>query len=75
MHVTDVHPLVIQQHDIEQSGDSVWMSRVHDIEDSGNKAVADITWWSVKTGVGAVNSYTVNGGSGVKYRRLGAVYP
>lgn len=74
INMTDTHPFQVRQYDVERGADAQWFTRVNDIDDAGNKAVADITWWTVKTGIGAQNVFTVNGGSGIKLRRLGGAY-
>jgi hypothetical protein len=44
----------------------------YDISDPGNLGVADLTYWVVEGNVGPVSTFTTNGGSGIRARRIGA---
>lgn len=72
--VTGTTSFRIQQHDVERAPGSLWYTRNYDIDDVGNLATGDVSWWEVTANVGAENLYTVNGGSGLKIRRQGGTY-
>jgi len=45
---------------------------VCDIEDPRNLANADIDFWAVQGGLGAVPTFIVQGGANIRARRLGS---
>lgn len=65
--VTGKHGFMIQQFNTENSGPgqtdekNVWQKTIHDVNDPGNLATADITYWVVVGNVGAVTDFKVNG--------------
>ena len=42
------------------------------VNDPNNLGTGDINYWVVIGGVGAVNTFTKNGGSGIRARRIGS---
>lgn len=76
--VTGKHGFVIEQFNTENSGPgqtdekNAWQKTIHDVNDPNNLATADITYWVVVGNVGAVADFKVNGGSGIRSRRIGA---
>jgi hypothetical protein len=71
INVVGAHSFRIVLYDTEHEGDTNWMTRVYDVNDPSNLALADITWWVVKENVGWDTTWTVNGASGIKTRRIG----
>ena len=51
---------------------NAWQTLVCDIEDPRNLASADINFWAVQGGVGAVPTFIVQGGANIRARRLGS---
>jgi hypothetical protein len=76
--VSGRHGFSIEQMNTEQPGprqtdaNNAWQALVSDINDPKNLGVADINYWVVIGGVGAVNTFTKNGGSGIRTRRIGS---
>jgi hypothetical protein len=70
INVTNSNYFVIQHHDIEVAHTG-WQTRVYDVNDPSNYGIGNITWWQVLGGTGVINSYVVNGGTGIKTKRIG----
>jgi hypothetical protein len=76
--VTGRHGFSIAQLNIENPGPgqtdahNEWQKVTHDINDPKNLGAGDVHWWVVRGGVGAVDEFKVNGGSGIRARRIGA---
>ena len=51
---------------------NAWQTLVCDIEDPRNLASADINFWAVQGGLGAVPTFIVQGGAHIRARRLGS---
>ena len=51
---------------------NAWQTLVCDIEDPRNLASADINFWAVQGGLGAVPTFIVQGGALIRARRLGS---
>lgn len=51
---------------------NAWQTLVCDIEDPRNLANADIDFWAVQGGLGAVPTFIVQGGANIRARRLGS---
>ena len=51
---------------------NAWQTLVCDIEDPRNLANADIDFWAVQGGLGAVPTFIVQGGAHIRARRLGS---
>ena len=49
-----------------------WQTLVSDINDPNNLGTGDINYWVVIGNVGAVDTFTKNGGSGIRARRIGS---
>ena len=75
--VTGRHGFLIKQLNTEQPGagqtnaQNAWQTLVSDIHDPGNLGVGDVNYWVVIGGVGAVDTFTKNGGAGIRARRIG----
>jgi len=76
--VSGRHGFSIEQMNTEQPGKgqtnarNAWQTLVADINDSKNLGVADINYWVVIGGVGAVDTFTMNGGASIRARRVGS---
>ncbi len=72
------HGFLIKQMNTEQPGggqttpETAWQTLVSDVNDPGNLGTGDINYWVVLGGVGAVNSFIKNGGTGIRARRIGS---
>jgi hypothetical protein len=72
------HGFLIKQMNTEQPGagqtnaQNVWQTLVSDVNDPNNLGTGDINYWVVIGGVGAVDTFTKNGGSGIRARRIGS---
>ncbi len=70
--------VLIKQMNTEQPGSgqtnaqSAWQTLVSDVNDPNNLGTGDITYWVVIGGVGAVDTFTKNGGTGIRARRIGS---
>jgi len=53
-------------------GTGHWYADVAEIYDMSNQGSGDVTWWTVTSDVGVVNSFTMQGGANIRTRRLGA---
>lgn len=51
---------------------NAWQTLACDIEDPRNLASADIDFWAVQGGLGAVPTFIVQGGANIRARRLGS---
>lgn len=51
---------------------NAWQTLVCDVEDPRNLAKADIDFWAVQGGLGAVPTFIVQGGANIRARRLGS---
>lgn len=76
--VTGKHGFLIQQMNTEQPGAgqtntrNAWQTLVSDINDPSNLGTGDINYWVVIGGVGAVDTFTKTGGTGIRARRIGS---
>jgi hypothetical protein len=72
------HGFLIQQMNTEQPGSgqtndqNAWQTLVSDVNDPDNLGTGDINYWVVIGGVGAVDTFTKNGGDGIRARRIGS---
>ena len=75
--MTGAHAFTIEQLDIEKTGpnqtdaNNAWQANAFDINDPNNLGIGDIDDWVVIGDVGAVNTFTRNGGSNIRTRRIG----
>ena len=51
---------------------NAWQTLVSDVNDPENLGTGDINYWVVIGNVGAVDTFTRNGGSGIRARRIGS---
>lgn len=51
---------------------NAWQTLVCDVEDPRNLANADLNFWAVQGGVGAVPNFILQGGANIRARRIGA---
>lgn len=51
---------------------NAWQTLVCDVEDPRNLANADIDYWAVQGGLGAVPTFIVQGGANIRARRIGS---
>jgi thioredoxin reductase len=76
--VAGKHGFLIKQMNTEQPGagqtsaQTGWQTLVSDVTDPNNLGTGDITYWVVIGGVGAVDTFTKNGGTGIRARRIGS---
>ena len=76
--VSGRHGFSIQQLDMEISGEgqhdaaNEWQCTEANIHDPNNLGVADINYWVVQGGVGAVETFVKNGGASIRARRIGS---
>lgn len=72
------HGFSIEQMNTEQPGKgqtnagNAWQTLVSDIHDPGNLGIADINYWVVLGGKGAVDRFVKNGGASIRARRIGS---
>lgn len=77
--VSGKHGFSIEQMNTEQPGEgqtteaTAWQTLVSDINDPENLGIADINYWVVVGGVGAVDQFVKNGGASIRARRIGSV--
>jgi hypothetical protein len=75
--VTGQHGFCIEQLDMEVAGkgqtdkNNEWQATDFNIYDPGNLGTGDINYWVVEGDVGAVETFTMNGGAHVRARRIG----
>jgi len=68
----------IKQMNTEQPGggqttpQTAWQTLVSDVNDPQNLGIGDINYWVVIGGVGAVDTFTKNGGASIRARRIGS---
>jgi len=55
----------------QTDAENEWQKLVSDINDPNNLGIADINYWVVVGGVGAVDQFTINGGTAIRARRIG----
>ncbi len=67
--VSGRHGFSIQQMNTEQPGQGTLVS---DINDPKNLGIADINYWVVLGGKGAVDQFVKNGGASIRARRIGS---
>ena len=76
--VSGAHGFTIKQMNTEQPGPgqtephNAWQTLVSDVNDPGNLGTGDIDDWVVIGNVGAVNTFTKNGGANIRARRIGS---
>ncbi len=76
--VSGTHGFTIEQLNTEYPGpgqtdeNNAWQTLVSDINDPNNLGIADITYWVVKGGVGAIDSFICDGGAAIRARRIGS---
>lgn len=76
--VSGKHGFSIEQMNTEQPGPgqtdakNAWQTLVSDVSDPGNLGVADINYWVVLGGKGAVDQFVKNGGASIRARRIGS---
>ncbi len=70
------HGFLIKQMNTEQLGggqtnaQNDWQTLVSDVNDPNNLGTGDINYWVVIGGVGAVDTFTKNGGTGIHARQI-----
>ena len=75
--VAGKHGFSIEQLDIEIAGqnqtdeNNKWQATDFNIHDPKNLGTGDINYWVVEGGVGAVETFTRNGGASIRARRIG----
>jgi hypothetical protein len=75
--VTGQHGFCIEQLDMEVAGkgqtdkNNEWQATDFNIYDPGNLGTGDINYWVVEGDVGAVETFTRNGGAHIRARRIG----
>ena len=76
--VSGRHGFSIEQMNTEQPGKgqtdagNAWQTLISDINDPKNLGIADINYWVVVGGIGAVDQFTKNGGTSIRTRRVGS---
>lgn len=76
--VTGKHGFSIEQLDMEIAGkgqtdsNNAWQATAFNLNDPGNLGAADINYWVVEGNVGAVETFTRNGGASIRARRIGS---
>ena len=76
--VSGRHGFSIEQMNTEQPGKgqtnagNAWQALVSDINDPKNLGIADINYWVVIGGKGAVDQFVKNGGASIRARRIGS---
>ena len=76
--VSGRHGFSIAQMNTEQPGKgqtndrNAWQTLVSDINDPKNLGIADINYWVVVGGKGAVDQFIKNGGASIRARRIGS---
>jgi hypothetical protein len=79
--VSGRHAFTIAQMNTEMPGagqthaGNAWQTLVNDINDPKNLGVADINYWVVLGGKGAVDTFVKNGGASIRTRRIGSSLP
>ncbi len=76
--VTGKHGFSIQQLDMEIAGKgqtdskNAWQATESNVDDPNNLGVGDLNYWVVEGNVGAVETFTCNGGANIRARRIGS---
>lgn len=76
--VTGKHGFSIEQLDMEIAGKgqtdpkNSWQATAYNLNDPDHLGTADINYWVVEGNVGAVGTFTRNGGNNIRARRIGA---
>lgn len=76
--VSGRHGFSIAQLNTEQPGPGQtnpgndWQTLIHDINDPENLGIADINYWVVEGNVGAIETFSRNGGAFIRARRIGS---
>ena len=76
--VSGKHGFSIEQMNTEQPGpgqtddQNIWQTLIYDINDPGNLGIADINYWVVEGNVGAIETFSRNGGASIRARRVGS---
>ncbi|HEY3322864.1 MAG TPA: glycosyl hydrolase family 28-related protein [Planctomycetota bacterium] len=76
--VSGRHGFSIEQLDIEIAGprqtnsNNEWQATEYNIDDPKNFGTGDVNYWVVEGNVGAVEKFIINGGSGIRARRIGS---
>ncbi len=76
--VTGGHGFSIQQFNTEMPGAgqtneaNAWQTLISDVRDPQNLAMADINYWVVLGGTGAVEQFIKEGGASIRTRRIGS---
>jgi hypothetical protein len=76
--VTGKHGFTIDQLDMEVAGkgqtdpNNEWQSTEFHIDDPNNLGVADLNYWVVLGGTGAVDQFNKKGGASIRARRIGS---
>lgn len=76
--VTGAHGFGIEQMDMEIAGkgqthkENEWQATEFNVYDPKNLGTADINYWVVEGNVGAVDRFTMKGGTGIRARRIGS---
>jgi hypothetical protein len=56
----------------QTNAQNAWQTLVSDVNDPNNLGTGDINYWVVIGNQGAVDTFTKNGGSGIRTRRIDA---
>jgi hypothetical protein len=76
--VSGRHGFSIEQLNTEQPGpgqtnpQNDWQTLIHDLNDPDNLGIADINYWVVEGNVGAIDTFSRNGGAAIRARRIGS---
>ena len=76
--VSGKHGFSIEQLNTEQPGpgqttpQNAWQKLICDVNDPDNLGIADINYWVVEGNVGAIDSFSRNGGALIRARRIGS---
>lgn len=79
--VSGSHAFSIAQMNTEMPGagqtnaGNAWQTLVNDIDDPKNLGIADVNYWVVLGGKGAVEPFLKNGGASIRARRIGSSLP
>ncbi|MBE0655654.1 MAG: hypothetical protein IH594_17775, partial [Bacteroidales bacterium] len=79
INVSGKHGFLIEQMNTEQPGPNqtndrnAWQTLINDVNDPNNLGSGDINYWVVVGNIGAVDTFTVNGGEGIRVRRIGSI--
>jgi hypothetical protein len=76
--LTGKHGFSIEQLDMEIAGKgqtdsrNAWQATAFNLNDPNNLGTADINYWVVEGNVGAIETFTRNGGATIRARRIGS---